>query len=85
VVKATPADILLVVVGGEPLYGDPALMVQLQPGAMLDDMTVCGAPKKLYLGQSGAPKLREGFDKIRDALNAALMKAGSKLAEIECE
>jgi 5-methylthioadenosine/S-adenosylhomocysteine deaminase len=85
VVKATPADILLVVVGGEPLYGDPALMKQLQAGAMLDDMTVCGAPKKLYLGQSDAPTLREGFDKIHDALNAALMKAGSKLPEIECE
>jgi len=59
VAKATPADIALVVVGGEPLYGDPALMMQLRPGATLDDMTVCGAPKKLYLGESDAPVNRQ--------------------------
>jgi hypothetical protein len=85
VAKATPANILLVVVGGEPLYGDPDLMKQLRPGAALDDVQVCGAPKKLYLGESDAPALKEGFDRIQDNLNAALMKAGSKLPEIECE
>ncbi len=85
VAKATPADIALVVVGGEPLYGDPALMMQLRPGATLDDMTVCGAPKKLYLGESDAPVLKKTFEKIRDDLNSALVKAGSHLAQIECE
>ncbi len=46
VVKATPADISLVVVGGQPLYGDPALLARLLPaGAKLDQMTVCGAQK----------------------------------------
>jgi hypothetical protein len=85
VVKATPADIVLVVVGGEPLYGDAALMTRLRPGASLDDLTVCGAPKKLYLGESHAPQLQQGFDQIQKNLNAALMKAGSRLSEIECE
>jgi 5-methylthioadenosine/S-adenosylhomocysteine deaminase len=85
VVKATPADILLVVVGGEPLYGDPDLMKQLRPETALDDMTVCGIPKTLYLGESNAPRLKESFGQIQDALNAALKKAGSKLPEIECE
>ena len=85
VVKATPADIMLVVVGGEPLYGDPDLMKQLRLGATLDDMTVCGVQKKLFLGESDAPALKEGFSKIQDTLNAALRKAGSKLPEIECE
>jgi len=85
VAKATPADIALVVVGGEPLYGDPDLMKQLRPAASLDDMTVCGAPKKLYLGESDAPTRKEGFVQIREILNSALVKAGSQLAEIECE
>jgi 5-methylthioadenosine/S-adenosylhomocysteine deaminase len=85
VAKATPADIALVVVGGEPLYGDPALMTQLRPGATLDAMTVCGAPKKLYLGESDAPARKEGFGKIQDVLNSALLKAGSQLAQIESE
>jgi 5-methylthioadenosine/S-adenosylhomocysteine deaminase len=85
VAKATPADIALVVVGGEPLYGDPALMTQLRPGDMLEDMTVCGAMKKLYLGESEAPARMQGFGEIQNALNSALTKAGSKLADIECE
>lgn len=86
VVKATPADILLVVVGGEPLYGDPDLMKQLRPTEKLDDLTVCGAPKKLYLGESGAPSLKNSsFTDIQNALNAALVKAGLSLPRIECE
>lgn len=86
VVKATPADILLVVVGGEPLYGDPDLMKQLRPTAKLDDLTVCGAPKKLYLGESDAPSLKNSsFADIEKALNNALVKAGSSLPKIECE
>lgn len=84
VVKATPADIMLVVVGGEPL---PAMkvMMQLRPGAKLDDLSVCGVTKKLYLGESDAPALKVSFSDVQDRLNAVLKKAGSKLPEIECE
>ncbi|QOZ55456.1 amidohydrolase family protein [Bradyrhizobium sp. CCBAU 53338] len=86
VVKAMPADIMLVVVGGEPLYGDPAVMTQLRPGAKLEDMTVCGASKKLYLGESDAPSLKNSsFDQIQIAINSLLVKYGSKLPDIECE
>jgi len=85
VTKASPADIILVVVGGEPLYGEPAIMTQLRPGAKLDDLTVCGAPKKLYLGESFAPALNKSFDEIQNVLNAALVKAGSNLPNVECE
>lgn len=86
VVKAMPADIMLVVVGGEPLYGDPAIMAQLRPGAKLDDLTVCGASKKLYLGESDAPALKNSsFDQIQSAINSLLVKYGSKLPDIECE
>jgi cytosine/adenosine deaminase-related metal-dependent hydrolase len=84
VVRATPADVALVVVGGQPLYGDPALMEKLLPTATLDAMTVCGAPKKVYLGQNGAAPGNRSLDDIKKALSAALAKGGSSLAEIEC-
>jgi 5-methylthioadenosine/S-adenosylhomocysteine deaminase len=85
VVKATPADVALVVVGGQPLYGDPALLAQLLPaGARLDRFTVCGAQKAIYLGQSGAAPGQTLVD-IKIALNAALAKGGSKLPDIECD
>jgi 5-methylthioadenosine/S-adenosylhomocysteine deaminase len=55
VVKATAADVSLVVVGGQPLYGDPALLAQMLPsGTKTDQMTVCGVQKAIYLGQSQA-------------------------------
>lgn len=86
VAKAMPADIMLVVVGGEPLYGDPDIMTQLRPAAKLEDMTVCGASKKLYLGESDAPALKNSsFDQIQNAINSLLLKYGSKLPDIECE
>ena len=70
VLKATPADVLLVVVGGEPLYGDPELMKQLRPADKLEDLTVCGAPKRLYLGESDATALQnKTLAQIESALN----------------
>jgi hypothetical protein len=85
VVKATPANIMLVVVGGQPLYGDPSLLAQLMPGATLEQMTVCGTQKKLYLGQSGAAAHGQRLADIENALKSALAKAGSNLPAIECE
>ena len=46
---ASPADVLLVAVGGVPRYGDRDLMHQLLPKAPLEDVIVCGAPKSLNL------------------------------------
>ncbi|QQO33216.1 amidohydrolase family protein [Bradyrhizobium diazoefficiens] len=86
VVKATPADIALVVVGGQPIFGDPALLTQLLPtGTAVDQMTVCGATKAIYLGQSEAGLRGWGIADIKKALNAALAKASSSLPDIECD
>jgi 5-methylthioadenosine/S-adenosylhomocysteine deaminase len=86
VVNATAAKIVLVVVGGQPLYGDPALLTQLLPsGAKLDQMTVCGVQKAIYLGQSEAVTRNESFVDITNLLKAALANAGSSLPEIECD
>ncbi|WFU25149.1 amidohydrolase family protein [Bradyrhizobium sp. CB1717] len=85
VVKATPADIKLVVVGGQAVYGDPTLLAQLLPqGTKLDTLTVCGSQKAVYLGQSGAVELRKSLSDIQATINAALAKAGSSIPDIEC-
>jgi cytosine/adenosine deaminase-related metal-dependent hydrolase len=86
VVTASPADVALVVVGGQPLYGDPAILAQLLPaGSQLEPMKVCGAQKAVYLGQSGAAARGWRLRDVIDSLNAALAKAGSSLPDIECD
>ena len=85
IAKATPADINLVVVGGQAIYGDPVLLAQFLPqGAKLDGMTVCGVPKAVYLGQSGASDLGKSLADIQATLNAALAKSGLSIPDIEC-
>jgi hypothetical protein len=85
VVTATPADILLVVVGGQPLYGEQDLMSQLLPGKSLEPLALCGTTKVIYLGQSVAPGRHENLVAIVTKLNAVLQSAGSSLAPIECD
>lgn len=85
VLSATPADILLVVVNGEALYGDPYLMAQLRPGDNLDSIWVCGAEKKVYLGQSDAVDLKKDLAGIEKDLREALQRSGSHLPAIECD
>jgi 5-methylthioadenosine/S-adenosylhomocysteine deaminase len=52
--QASPGDVQLVVIGGEPLYGDRALMRQLLPQATLEDLTICGQPKALHIAPGNA-------------------------------
>jgi len=47
------ADVLLVTVGGVPVYGDRALMRTLLPNAVLEELTVCGEPKALHIVDDG--------------------------------
>ena len=51
---ATAGDIQLVMIGGVPLYGDRALMVQLLPRATLEHLTICGQPKALHIAAGNA-------------------------------
>jgi cytosine/adenosine deaminase-related metal-dependent hydrolase len=83
--SATPADVALVVVGGQPLYGDPQLLAQvLPPGSKTERLVVCGAEKSVYLGLSEAANHGWTLADITKRLNAALAKSGSSLPEIEC-
>ena len=49
VLKATPADIALVVIAGAPIYGDDEVMKQLLPSVKLEPLSVCGSKKLLNL------------------------------------
>lgn len=47
---AEPADVLLTVVGGRPLYGDPAMMDYFPWIDHQEDITICGVPKRISIG-----------------------------------
>ena len=48
VIDAEPADVMLVVRGGTPLYGDAALIEAMPAGgATCDTLDVCGTPKRV--------------------------------------
>ena len=85
VVQATPADVMLVMVGGQALYGDAKLLARLVPRGMLESISVCGSKKAVYLGNSDAAARGETLAQVQDVLNAALEKAGSRLPAIECD
>jgi cytosine/adenosine deaminase-related metal-dependent hydrolase len=75
VLAATPADVRLVVVGGVPLYGDPALrsLGPATPGC--EDLTVCTSAKFICVAApSTAPtdKLGETLVDIQATLSSAL-------------
>jgi 5-methylthioadenosine/S-adenosylhomocysteine deaminase len=84
-VNATPADVMLVVVGGIPVFGDPTLLSQLLPADTLDRLTVCGADKSVNLVGTFAAGIHESLADIQAKLNAILTRLGLHLAEIECD
>jgi 5-methylthioadenosine/S-adenosylhomocysteine deaminase len=85
VVKATPADVLLVVVGGQPIYGDEILLKQLAPSANLQKLKVCGSYKVVDLTHTAADDKGWKLDEIKTHLRKALEPLGTSLADIECD
>jgi 5-methylthioadenosine/S-adenosylhomocysteine deaminase len=80
---ASPADVRLVVIGGVPIYGDPDLMDRLLPRHELERLTVCGAPKKLYIKpQQGIPETAKTFKQISGELQSKMSAWGTSLAEL---
>lgn len=85
---ADVSDIQLVVVGGNPVYGDPRLMQQLLPGRQLDLLTVCGEKKALFLGSQASFKgvLSPTWNQTSELLASALREWGSSLGRlVECQ
>jgi len=83
VVRSNAADVLLVVIGGQPLYGDKALMTRILPNVQLESITVCGEPKALNVSGGIA---EQSFGTVSQKLQTALKALGSSLAPLaECE
>ena len=86
VLNSDPSDIELVVIGGIPTYGDPALMAQLLPGQKLEKVVVCGVEKDLYFGTDvGQGVTPRSWHDTEAALTLALGERGISLAPlVEC-
>jgi hypothetical protein len=58
-------------------------MERLLPGRQLEELTVCGAPKRLYMQpQQGIPETQKTFQQISAELQTALSAWGTSLAEL---
>jgi 5-methylthioadenosine/S-adenosylhomocysteine deaminase len=80
---ASPEDVELVLIGGEPVYGDPAPMQQLLPGAPLESLTICDAPKRISFASE--PQPQPAFAATEARLRTALQEWGQTLAPLaEC-
>ncbi len=74
VIDATERDVRLVLVGGDPLYGDVTLMKKLKPSDYEQVDTSCGFVKAIDI-TSTSTKVQHGdltFTEVRDVLQTAL-------------
>jgi 5-methylthioadenosine/S-adenosylhomocysteine deaminase len=81
---ASPRDVELVIVGGEPVYGNPELLRKILGTQSLESLTVCGVQKAIYFGsearlQGTRPK---SWKQTTDDLTSALSQWGSSLAPL---
>jgi len=77
VIRATPADVQLVLIAGVPLYGDRALIERFWDSGDLEEISLLGTPKTLATPAAGvvvAP--------IAARLQAALTGEGTSLAPL---
>ncbi|TNF26566.1 MAG: hypothetical protein EP329_21020 [Deltaproteobacteria bacterium] len=73
VVGATPASVVLTMVGGRILYGDAALEPAAPPAPGCEPIEVCGVAKFLCVAEpSSANKLDQTYAEIEAALQAGL-------------
>lgn len=85
IVHAKPSDVELVIIGGEPVYGNPELMRALVPKHQLEILTICTIHKALDFEsetrlQGTTP---EPWNHIRDRLNEGLQEWGTLLAPLD--
>jgi len=74
---ATPTQVALVVVAGQPIYGDPALLAHLAKKP--ETLDLCGTPKALLLTGD------ESWSHTSNLLTAAMAHEGRRLAPLsEC-
>jgi cytosine/adenosine deaminase-related metal-dependent hydrolase len=84
---ATAAQVMLVTVGGEPLYGDPDLLEKMGPSRPSERLEVCGSSKTLlFTGLHGqVDAADETWAHTAATLQTALRHFGRNLAPLaEC-
>ena len=77
VIRATPAQVQLVLIAGVPLYGDRALTERFWDPADLEEITLLGTPKTLATPAAGV-----AVAAIAARLQAALTEEGASLAPL---
>lgn len=85
VVKASPADVELVVVGGRPIYGDPSLLETLRPNEHHERLIACGSPKALSLSSTTLETDHRSWKDLTSGLQAQLAHDGVVLASLDCD
>jgi 5-methylthioadenosine/S-adenosylhomocysteine deaminase len=80
---ATPEDVMLVMIDGKAVYGDPKAMKQLVATAELESLEICGIEKSIsFASQIGS---QPPFRQTQRLLNTALRHWGRTLAPLsEC-
>ncbi len=82
-VRGGPADVLLVIIAGYPVYGDETLMRRLLPEARLETLSICGQPKALNVSGGNS---QDSWQETERVLQAELKALGLRLAPLaECE
>jgi len=85
IVHAKLSDVAVVIIGGEPVYGNPELMRKLAPKDKLESLTVCKGHQALSFESEtrlqGATA--EPWNHTRDRLEEVLQQWGTHLAPLE--
>lgn len=63
---ATPEDVMLVIIDGEPIYGNPILMKKLIDEKHLESLDICGMEKSIHLNSQ--PTFHEIQKRLKNTL-----------------
>jgi cytosine/adenosine deaminase-related metal-dependent hydrolase len=80
-VHSSVSDVRLVVINGVPIYGDTDLMNRLLPRRQLEQLTVCGTSKSLYI-QPGEKGWMKPWKQVSESLSSELATWGTSLAPL---
>ncbi|CAF0885166.1 unnamed protein product [Adineta steineri] len=83
VTHATPEDVVLVMIDGKAVYGDPTVMQQLAGTDTLESLEICGTQKSISFASQIGPQ--STFQQTQETLSRALRQWSHRLAPLsEC-
>ncbi|CAF2125780.1 unnamed protein product [Rotaria magnacalcarata] len=77
---STPEDVLLVLIDGKAVYGNPQLMTQLVESKNLESLDICGVEKSISFASQNTSQT--SFRQTEKLLNNALRHFGQTLAPL---